>query len=64
MVLGAGARVFGETQDRVSMRLVESRPFGEGVVNMTFIDPLRTLQDRRRARAIESVLEGFLPRAR
>jgi dihydrofolate reductase len=53
VVLGAGTRLFGETQDRVSMRLVESRPFGEGVVNMTFTDPLRTLQDRRRARAIE-----------
>src|SRR5688500_1681719 len=29
MVLGAGDRLFGETQDKIALRLVESRPFGE-----------------------------------
>jgi dihydrofolate reductase len=36
VVLGAGARVFGETQDKIPLRLVESRPFGRGVVNMIY----------------------------
>jgi dihydrofolate reductase len=36
VVLGAGDRLFGETQDKIPMRLVESRPFGEGVVNMIY----------------------------
>jgi dihydrofolate reductase len=31
LVLGAGDRLFAETQDRLALRLVESRPFeGEG----------------------------------
>jgi dihydrofolate reductase len=34
VVLGAGDRLFGETQDKIPLRLVESRPFGDGVVNM------------------------------
>jgi dihydrofolate reductase len=36
VVLGAGARLFGETQDKIPLRLVESRPFGGGVVNMIY----------------------------
>ncbi|HZA90356.1 MAG TPA: dihydrofolate reductase family protein [Solirubrobacterales bacterium] len=36
LVLGAGDRLFGETQDKIPLRLVESRPFGEGVVNMIY----------------------------
>ena len=36
VVLGAGARLFGETQDRIALRLVESRPFGGGVVSMIY----------------------------
>jgi dihydrofolate reductase len=36
VVLGAGDRLFGETQDKIPLRLVESRPFGEGVVNMIY----------------------------
>jgi dihydrofolate reductase len=36
VVLGAGDRLFGETQDKIPLRLVESRPFGGGVVNMTY----------------------------
>jgi dihydrofolate reductase len=36
LVLGAGDRLFGETQDKIELRLVESRPFGGGVVNMTY----------------------------
>jgi dihydrofolate reductase len=36
VVLGAGDRLFGETQDKIPMRLVESRPFGAGVVNMIY----------------------------
>lgn len=34
VVLGAGDRLFGDTHDKIPMRLVESRPFGVGVVNM------------------------------
>ena len=29
LVLGAGDRLFGETQDKIPLRLVESRPLGE-----------------------------------
>jgi len=36
MMLGAGARLFGETQDKIALRLVESRPFGGGVVKMIY----------------------------
>ena len=36
VVLGAGDRLFGETPDKIPMRLVESRPFGGGVVNMVY----------------------------
>ena len=35
-VLGAGDRLFGETQDKIPMRLVESRLFGASVVNMIY----------------------------
>jgi dihydrofolate reductase len=36
VVLGAGDRLFGETPDKLPLRLVDSRPFGEGVVNMIY----------------------------
>jgi dihydrofolate reductase len=36
VVLGAGARLFGETPDKIPMRLVESHPFGDGVVKMIY----------------------------
>ena len=36
VVLGAGGRLFGETQDKIPLRLVESRPLGGGVVNMIY----------------------------
>jgi dihydrofolate reductase len=36
MVLGAGDRLFGESQDKLALRLVESRPFAGGVVNMIY----------------------------
>jgi dihydrofolate reductase len=36
VVLGAGDRLFGETQDKIPMRLVESRLFGASVVNMIY----------------------------
>ena len=36
MVLGTGDRLFGETQDKVALRLVEVRPSGGGVVKMTY----------------------------
>jgi dihydrofolate reductase len=36
LVLGAGDRLFGETQDKIALRLVESRPLGGGVVNMIY----------------------------
>jgi hypothetical protein len=32
-VLGTGDRLFGATQDKIPMRLVESRPLGGGVMN-------------------------------
>jgi dihydrofolate reductase len=36
VVLGAGDRLFAQTQDKIPLRLVESRPFGEGVVSMIY----------------------------
>jgi dihydrofolate reductase len=36
VVLGSGARLFAETQDKIPLRLVESRPLGGGVVNMIY----------------------------
>jgi dihydrofolate reductase len=36
VVLGAGDRLFGETQDKIPLRLVESRPFRGGVVSMIY----------------------------
>jgi dihydrofolate reductase len=37
VVLGAGDRLFGDTQDKIPMRLVELGPFGRGVVNMIYV---------------------------
>jgi dihydrofolate reductase len=34
VVLGAGGRLFGETQDKLALRLVQARPLGGGVVSM------------------------------
>jgi dihydrofolate reductase len=39
LVLGAGDRLFGETQDKIPLRLVESRPLGGGVVHMVYAPP-------------------------
>jgi dihydrofolate reductase len=36
VLLGAGDRLFGEMQDKVPMRLVESRQFGGGVLNLIY----------------------------
>jgi dihydrofolate reductase len=36
VVLGAGDRLFGESQDKLELRLVESRPFAGGVVSMIY----------------------------
>jgi dihydrofolate reductase len=36
VVLGAGDRLFGKTQEKIPMRLVETRPFGRGVVSMIY----------------------------
>ena len=36
VVLGAGDRLFGATQDKIALRLVESRPLGGGVVSMIY----------------------------
>jgi dihydrofolate reductase len=36
VVLGAGDRLFGESQDKLELRLVDSRPFAGGVVNMIY----------------------------
>jgi dihydrofolate reductase len=36
VVLGTGDRLFGETQDKIPLRLVESRPFGGGEVSMIY----------------------------
>lgn len=36
VVLGTGDRLFEETQDKIPLRLVESLPLGEGVVNMIY----------------------------
>jgi dihydrofolate reductase len=36
LVLGAGDRLFGETQDKLELRLIEARPFAGGVVNMIY----------------------------
>jgi hypothetical protein len=36
VVLGAGDRPFRETQDKIALRLGESRPFGRGMVSMIY----------------------------
>jgi dihydrofolate reductase len=40
VVLGAGKRLFGETSDKKPMRLVDSRPLGDGVAVLTY-EPVR-----------------------
>ncbi len=40
IVLGAGKRVFGETTDKKTLRLVESKPVGEGVLILVY-EPVR-----------------------
>jgi dihydrofolate reductase len=36
VVLGAGQRLFGEMQDKIPLRLVESLPYGGGLVSMIY----------------------------
>jgi dihydrofolate reductase len=36
VVLGSGDRLFGETQEKIPLRLVESHAFGGGVVNVIY----------------------------
>ena len=36
LVLGTGDRLFDETEDKIPLRLVESRPLGAGVVSVTY----------------------------
>jgi dihydrofolate reductase len=36
LVLGTGDRLFGETQDKIALHLVESRPLGGGVVHTVY----------------------------
>ena len=36
VVVGAGARLFGETGDQKPMRLVDARPIGEGLVFLSY----------------------------
>jgi dihydrofolate reductase len=36
VVLGAGERLFGETSDKKSMRLVDTRTIGEGLAFLTY----------------------------
>jgi dihydrofolate reductase len=36
VVLGAGDRLFGETEDKLPLRLVEARPLEEGLVGMIY----------------------------
>ena len=36
VVIGAGERLFGETSDKKSMRLVDTRTLGEGVAFLTY----------------------------
>jgi dihydrofolate reductase len=36
VVLGAGDRLFGQTEDKIPLRLVESRPLEGGLVGMTY----------------------------
>jgi dihydrofolate reductase len=36
LVLGTGDRLFGEMEDKVALHLVESRPFGGGLVGMIY----------------------------
>lgn len=36
LVLGVGDRLFGETREKIALRLVEARPLGGGVVSMIY----------------------------
>jgi dihydrofolate reductase len=36
LVLGAGDRLFGETEDKIPLRLIEARPFTGGLVGMIY----------------------------
>jgi dihydrofolate reductase len=62
VVLGAGARLFGETSDRKPMRLVDTQTVGDGIAILTY-EPVRdadrashgaSLQDRRAAALVQA----------
>jgi hypothetical protein len=46
VLLGAGDRLFGETPDKIALRLVESRPVGGGVVSRIYA-PATTRREPR-----------------
>jgi hypothetical protein len=63
MVLGAGDRLFVETQGKIALRLVESRPFGGGVVLMIYAPAtavMRTLGISPREGGIWTPAQGDL----
>ena len=62
VVLGAGARLFGETSDKKPMRLVHTQTVGDGIAILTY-EPVRederasdgaSLQDKRAAALIRA----------
>ena len=69
VVLGAGARLFGETSGKKPMRLVDTRTVGDGIAIVTY-EPVRdaerasdgpSLQDKRAAALRQAGIRGRPP---
>jgi dihydrofolate reductase len=62
VVLGAGARLFGETSDRKPMRLVDTRTVGDGIAILTY-QPVRDAERASHGASLRDKRSAALSRA-
>ena len=63
VVLGAGARLFGETSDKKPMRLVDTRTVGDGIAILTY-EPFRDAERASDGASLQDKRAAALSRAR
>jgi dihydrofolate reductase len=62
VVLGAGARLFGETSDKKPMRLVDTQTVGDGIAILTY-EPVRDAEEASDGASLHNKRAAALSRA-
>jgi dihydrofolate reductase len=62
VVLGAGARLFGETSDKTPVRLVEAQTVGDGIAILTYV-PVRVAERASNGASVQDKRAAALRRA-